>query len=231
MNVPIKRLILMLLLCGGCSVASWAQADARQEVFDAYRAQAGDGALLFYGKVASEYLPQQYDNHPYWESAEFQPGAICLNGLRYNDLLLRYDAYLHRLSVLAPQSRIAVYVDMDKVDYFVRRGVAFERRDNKFVARLYDSPQMKLVKQVSCSMGTSIVRDLISYKTFDRSVRHILILDGKEHMVSSRSSVLKLFPVHKKALKRFSKEQNLDFRSRRSESLQALVAEANRLIL
>lgn len=222
----------MGLCCGALLSSVYAQeeTDARQRVFDAFRKEAGDCALLYNGKIADEYIAQHYDNHPYWESAEFHPGAIFFNGHLYKDQQLRYDAYTHELTVITPESNVAIYVDMDKVDYFVRRGVKFVRRDNKFVALLHESPQLVLQQQVVCSPAPAVVKDYVSYKRFERSVRYFLCLtNGETYQVSNRSSVLKLFPEYKKELKKYASDHRLNFRHARAEALTMLIAEADRL--
>jgi hypothetical protein len=47
--------------------------------------------------------------------------------------------------------------------------------------------------------------------------------------VKSKSSVLKLFPRHKKALNQYAKAHSLDFRNQRQLALSLLVAYADEL--
>lgn len=223
-----KRIFGGALLC--MAVVAGAKAQEQQQVFDAYREAAGDNALLYSGKVAGEYIPQQYANHPFWDTDKFQEGSICLNGLLYTNQQLRYDAHTKQLSIQLPEKRLALLVEMFRVDYFVMNGKKFVRRGDDFVALLYDTPRMKLLQQTVCTLGTSVVKNYVSYKSFDRTVRYRLQWNGEEYAVSNRASVLKLFPEHKKALKRYANEEHLDFRKQRAEALVSIISYANLLI-
>lgn len=224
-NMNAKRVFFLLAACWFFGMA-YAQ---QQEAFDDYRKAAGDRTLLYTGKVENGYPPQQYMNHPYWDTEEFQEGDVCLDGHLYTDLLLRYDTYTKRLAVYTPEKRIAVQVDMRKVDYFTKRGTKFILLNGEFVALLYDSPRMRLLQQIVCASGALVTKEWNSYKSFKRTVRYILQKEGIDYVVASRSSLIKLFPAQKKQLKQFAQEQQLEFSKYRAEALVALVTYADRL--
>lgn len=223
--LDIKRIFFLFAACWFFGMGS-AQ---KQKAFDDYRKVAGDRTLLYTGKIENGYSPQQYMNHPYWDTEEFQEGEICLDGHLYTGLQLRYDTYSRRLTVYTPEKRIAVQVDMRKVDYFTKRGTKFILLNGEFVALLYDSQRIRLLQQVVCSSGALVTKEWNSYKSFRRTVRYILQKEGVDYVVTSRSSLIKLFPAQKKLLKQFARDQQLDFSEHRAEALVALVAYAGRL--
>jgi hypothetical protein len=73
------------------------------------------------------------------------------------------------------------------------------------------------------------LRDKASYRKFSRSVRYLLYRGNDVQEVKSKSSVLKLFPRHKKALNQYAKTHSLDFRNQRQLALSLLVAYADEL--
>ena len=90
---------------------------------------------------------------------------------------------------------------------------------------------MRLTQYVQCKMGTPVEKGRISYRQFEKPARFVLSKDGVDHTVTSRSSFLKLFPVYKKQLKKYAKEEQLSFNTLfRAESLTELTRHADSLI-
>lgn len=203
---------------------------AQQSVFDEFSRVAGDYAALYSGKIEVGYSPYQYINHPYLDTDEFQEGTVCFNGQLYTGLKIRYDTYKKWLVVITPEKRKVLQVDMRKVDYFTIGNKKFIRQEEDFVALLYESQQLKLTQLIRCSMGVPVEKGRASYRNFKKRMRFTLHNDGADHVVSSRSGFIKLFPAYKKELKKFAKEQHLDFKTYQAESLAALTKYADYLI-
>ena len=224
----IRKAHLLILLCSFCILSP---VYTQQPLFDEFKKAAGDYAALYTSKVEVSYSPYFYINHPYWDTDKFQEGAVCYDGSLYTDMQLRYDTFKKQLIVVTPEKRLLLEVDMRKVNYFVIGDKKFVPHGNTFAAQLYDSPQMGLTQYVLCRMGASVEKDRISYKQFDKVVRFVLSKEGVEYTVTSRSSFLKLFPDHKKQLKRYAKDHFLNFSTLyRAEALTALTQYADSLI-
>lgn len=208
---------------------SFSFARAQQAVFDEYSKEAGDYAALYSGKVEVGYSPYQYINHPYLDTDEFQEGTICFNGQLYSGLKMRYDTYKKWLAVITPEKRIVLQVDMRKVDYFTMGDKKFIPQDGNFVALLYESEQMRLTQHTMCGMGVPVEKGKASYRNFKQRERFNLHKEGTDYTVSSRSGFIKLFPDNKKELKKFAKEQRLDFKAYRAESLTLMTKYADSL--
>lgn len=211
----------LIALCISCIFLS---SYAQQPIFDEYRKIAGDYAALYSNKVEAPYISQQYVKLPYWETNEFRKGIICYEGLLYTDLMLRYDMFNKSLIVVTPEKRLTLQVDTRKVDYFILDNQKFIPYGDHFAVLLYESPQLQLLQYVLCMLGDEVEIDEVRYKQFDERMRFFLCKEGKAYNVSSLSSVLKLFPEHKKKLKRFAREQQLYFRERRAEDLAVLIS-------
>lgn len=224
----IRKAHLLILLCTFCILSP---VYTQQPLFDEFKKVAGDYAALYTNKVEVSYSPYFYINHPYWDTDEFQNGAVCYDESLYTDVLLRYDTFKKQLIVITPEKRILLLVDMRKVNYFIIEDKKFIPHNGTFAALLYDSPEMRLTQYVLCRMGAAVEKDRVSYKQFEKSMRFVLSKDGVEKVVTSRSSFLKLFPEYKKQLKKYAKEQQLSFGILyRAEALTELTKYADSLI-
>lgn len=215
-------LIVLLISCALMPIC------AQQSVFNEFRKDAGDCAALYTGIVEEGYPSLQYVNHPYWDTDEFQNGDICYKGLLYTNIKLRYDSFKKSLIVISPEKQIGIHVDMRKVYYFILNNKKFMLQGNNYVALLYQSPQMQLTEHLSCKLGTPVEKHNIRYQQFKRKVRYNLNLNGVNHNVYSRTSILKLFPLYKKQLKEYAKA-NLSFDTQRTKALIALIKYADTL--
>lgn len=219
-----QRLFLLLTFTAMASVY------AQQSFFDEFRKKARDCAALYVNHMETGYSPKQYVNHPYWNTDEFQKGDICYNGFLYGDLQLRYDTYKKHLVVITPEKQIAVCVDMRKVDYFVIQGTLFVRRDDDFMAFLYESPHLQLYQKVSCVLGTPVEKERVNYQKFKSKTSFIFYKEGVAHTITSYSGLMKYFPGYKKLLKAYAKEQGLSRIDRREKALVMLLDYADTLI-
>lgn len=222
-----RKLCPLFLLCAFCILSP---VYTQQPLFEEFQKVAGDYAALYTNKVEVGYSPYMYANHPYWDTDEFQKGAVCYSGVLYTGLELRYDTYKKQLVVITPEKRILLQVDMRKVGYFIMGDKKFVPHEDNFAALLYDTPQMRLTQYISCKMGTPVEKGRFSYYRFNKPSRFVLSKDNTEYVITSRSGFLKLFPAYKKQLKKYSREQQLDFKAYRAEALTALTEYADSLI-
>ena len=218
------RLLLFLVFCSAC-----AGLKAQQELIDGFHEKAGSHASLFVGKVEHGYPASTYANHPYWDDARFYNGEVLYKGIWYRNLSMRYDTHLRQLAVMTPDKRMTMLVDMRQVDRFLLDGVLFLKEGESYIAELHRGPNLRLTRETECRLSTAELRDKASYRKFSRSVRYLLYRGNDVQEVKSKSSVLKLFPRHKKALNQYAKIHSLDFRNQRQLALSLLVAYADEL--
>ena len=224
-----KMMRKTLLLVVGCLMCGKMNAQ-HQQLFDEYRRKAGDQAEMFVGKVEPGYPPTIYLAHPYWLFDEFFPGDVVYNGLLYKSVPVRYDTYLKRLVVNTPNKRMNVYVPMNLVEKFTLGGTEFSWRYGEIVAILFSSSRMELVEQVNVALKENIKAQGQVMYDFNRDVRYYVLRGGEVYEVDKLRSVLKLFPGREKVLKRYAKENALDFKLHRQSALITMIKYADELL-
>ena len=224
-----KMMKRTLLFIAGCLMCGKMSAQ-HQGLFDEYRRKAGDQAEMFVGKVEPGYPPTLYYSHPYWLFDEFFPGEVVYNGLLYKGVPVRYDAYLKQLVVNTPVKRSNVYVPMHLVEKFVLGGTEYSRRNGEIMAILFSSPRMELVEQVNIVLKEEFVDKGKVMYDFKRDVKYYVLRGGQMHEVDKLKTVLKLFPGRKGVLKRFAKENSLNFKIHRQSSLISMIKYADELL-
>ena len=224
-----KMMKRTLLMIAGCLVCGTMSAQ-HQGLFDEYRRKAGDQAEMFVGKVEPGYPPTLYSSHPYWLFDEFFPGDVVYNGLLYKGVPVRYDAYLKRLVVNTPVKRTPVYVPMDKVEKFTLGGTEYSWRYGEIVAVLFSSERMELVEQVNITQKENLMPKGQVMYDFNRDVRYYVLRGGEYYEVDKLKSVVKLFPGREKMLKRYAKENALDFKLHRQSALITIMKYADELL-
>ena len=222
----IKRIFLFAF---GCLICGALKAQ-HQQIFNEYRQEAGDQAEMFVGKLEMGYSPTVYMNSPYLLSDDFVIGDVKYNGLLYQNVPIRYDAYLKQLVVNTPIRHLNICVSMHLVDKFILDGTDFERRDGEFVALLFGSSRMDLIEQVGVSIKEVYISQVSFKHSFVHNVKYYVLRDGQKHEVDKLKSVLKLYPDIKKELKRFAKMYHLDFREHRRSSLISVMKYADELL-
>ena len=196
---------------------------AQQDAFDEFRQAAGDNAALYTGELEERYHQQKYINHPYWETDEFREGTVCFNGRIYPNQKLRFDTYRKALLLIIPEKRNILQVNKEKLDYFIINGVKYIPYKDTYAALLYESSSMKMVAYVKCLFS----RPVAMYQHFAKEEQFSLTLDGKEHILDSRSDLLNLFPKYKKVLKSYAKKNGLKFSVQPMETMKQLAMQAD----
>ena len=95
---------------------------------------------------------------------------------------------------------------------------------------LHEGEHILLTGKVKCIFGNDIVEGTSSYRNFAIKEQYTLSIDGVSYDLKKRNSFIKRFPAHKKVLKKYAKEQGLDFKGHRREAFTALAHYAESLI-
>lgn len=222
-----KRTFLIFL---GCLLGGIMRAQLQQKLFDEFRRDAGDHAEMFLGKIEQGYPPNIYMNHPYWAFNDFVQGDVLYNGMLYQNVRIRYDAYLKQLIVNTPEKHSKVYIPMSKVETFVMEGVEFARRIDEFMAIHYKGRRIELVERLGITLKERLVENSGVQYEFRHHPQYLVIREGQVSEVDKLKSVLKLFPGLKNELKQFAKMHYLDFKEHRRSSLVSLIKYADELL-
>lgn len=195
-----------------------------------YQQKLAAFAPLYSGKLETGYSPRRYIGHPYWETDAFRSGSVCFEHSVYQDVLLRYDAFAKQLVVSVPVESHPVIVDLSKVSWFEVGGNRFVPWKDQFVLLLHHGKSLRLMQCLDYGRGAPQTENGRIFETFKYGLRYLLVVDGEEHWVHSRASLVKLFPAHKEALNDYAKQQKLNFKSARASALSSLVSYAEQLI-
>lgn len=225
-DILMKNLIFYLIV-GLWSIPLLTQ--AQDTPFQEFRKEAEDFSMIYSGKTVSTYNRFQYYNLPYWETEEYRNGTLCYQGRIYTDVPLRYDLYQNELNILLPK-RIGVNVDKRKVNYFILNKVMFVPYEGGYQLILHDGHPLKLTSIIRCVFGNEVQEGTSSFKNFVFKEQYTLTIDGKEYEVKNKKSFIKCFPAYKKQLKKYAKEQALDFKTHRKDAFIAMTQYAETLI-
>ncbi len=221
-----KALTLFLLaLLGSIPSLSYAQEDA----FQKFRKEAEDYSRIYSGKTALSYSRLQYANHPYWETEEYRKGTLSYQGRIYTDVLLRYDSYQEVLNILT-NKRVSILVEIRNVDWFILNEVRFVPQGDRYLMIHHDSANLQLTSTIKSSYGNEKIKENMSYRNFATKEQYVLTVNGIQYAVKKLNSFIKHFPNYKKQLKKYAKDQRLDFNKQRRQALTALAKYAETLI-
>ncbi len=223
-----KRHILYILAAlWGLSLS----AQSTEKVFEDFRKAAGDHSAIYTGKVSYIYIQQKYADLPYWETDEYRTGTLSFEGRVYTNVLLRYDPFRKDLNIVSPQSQVNVVVNPLKIDYFILNGIRFvPNNQGDYLLMLHETPYLTLTSQLKCTAGVEEIRDNASFRTFVTKEQFTLTINGISHEVNKRNSFIKCFPTYKKQLKKYAKENQLDFSEHKREAFIALARYTETLI-
>lgn len=217
------------LLVVGCFLCGEVKGQA-QQIFDEYLQKIGDHSELYVGKVEYGYPSTAYMEHPYWGSDDFQQGTVVFNGRLYRDVWLRFDAYLQQLVVRTPVKGAFVCVPMQQVDRFALDGMEFVRRNDKFVALLFEGNRVELVELLSVYRKERVIGVDKAQYGFKREAKYYVLSDKEMREVKNLKSVLSLYPGIKRELKAFAKAGQLNFKEHRRTSLASMIKYAEGLL-
>lgn len=223
----IKRVFILTAVCLLCGTM---KAQQQQRLFEEYLKEAGDQAEMFIGKIEHGYPSTVYLKHPYWIVEDFLQGDVWYNGRLYQNVLLRYDAYLHQLVVKTPIKKSNVCVQMQLVEKFIMDDIEYSRRNGEFMAIHVSTPRLELVERMQIQTKEELVGTEKVQNEFRRKVKYYVLRDGQMHEVDKMKSVIKLFPDLKKELKLFAKMNQLNFKVHRQSSLVSMIKYADELL-
>lgn len=121
----IKRFLLLIIQFSGYSALLLAQVSFPERVD---RAFSTDQALVNGIQFSNQFIRVEGD--PYWLDDRFRTGSICINGLWYEALHLRYNIYSGRLEMeyLTPEGHLnQIMTVAEHLDGFTLEGQAFRR--------------------------------------------------------------------------------------------------------
>ncbi len=198
-----------------------------------YMDKAGSFSRLYSGQIVSRYSPAIYQGTPYYGGDNYVKGTIVFNGIVYPDINIILD--LHKQQALTvnsanyivviPHEKIQKVCIGGKTFLWVAPGEGSGLKNEGFYISYFDGQNVGLL----CEERFSIPDPKVTPVVFERKVRYYLKVEGKYHLVRGKGDFMSLFPMHKKQISKYAKDNRLDFKTDKAQSMTSLAAYCNKL--
>lgn len=224
----------LFLLCFGLtgSVVSFGQtfkkdssfvAEARQNSIKRYSEATGGQSHLYNGSAYSEYFSQK-DEHPYFID-EWIEGSVVYDAEHYTNVPILYDISIDRVIIDNGFTIKKVMLVNEKVKEFTIGQNRFVHiNDGRLPEGHYElayDGDVKVYIRHKKKLQSRIV-DHVIQNSFDSKKQYYIYKDGKITSVRGKGSVIKVFQDKKKELKKFTRDNDLAFRSDRGKDMSRL---------
>jgi hypothetical protein len=229
------------LLCFGllCCFVSFGQsfrsdtsfvAAARKNSIALYDKSISAQSHLYNGGAYTEYVSQE-DENPYFID-EWLEGTVTYDGEFHSNVPLLYDISLDRIAIDNQYSIKKVLLVNEKV-------TAFSIQDHKFIHLVdvpitaghyeitYDGKTKVYVKHRKTLQSQAVDYSIVN--KFEEKKLYYIYKDGKFNSVKSKGSVLKLFETKKKELKKFIRDNKLQFGNDRAKDISRVAQQYDQL--
>ena len=195
-----KKTIILLAVLLGASLPGHTQ-----EGHERYLQEAGGAALLWRGHQARSY-PPLVEGTPWWSDAGFHPGSVTYNGKRYDGVLLNVDAIQQELVVKNAAGNVQKVLRRECLERFSLDGCTFVNLQalygpampGGYWQEIYDG-HAKVYRQVA----KSLKKDYSGrYWVEKRILYGHLSGKGIWTPLQRRSEMMRLFPQHRKEIRR-----------------------------
>ncbi|NDW11286.1 hypothetical protein D0T50_00075 [Bacteroides sp. 214] len=198
-----------------------------------YFEKVKSNAAIYTGEQESQYNFAFYDNHPYHKTSDFSTGEVYTNNNYYSNIELRLDLYKNNLCAKTPNGHIVI-IEKDHVkefsfnhSYFLHIPITNNwNLASGYYNRLYKGNELTLLLREECILNRPNDK-VTSYFSFKK--KYFLIMEGKAYPINKKSNIYKLFPSHKKEIKKYAKERALRWREHRDQYLTEVFALCEKL--
>jgi hypothetical protein len=196
-----------------------------------YTEGLGAETRLYNGQEYISTLEHYVNGHEFFGSSEPKAGTVVYDGARYDSVLLRYDLVRGQVVLEAPSGILALMLVNEKVSRFTVGPHSFIR----LVAPAADAPIRTGFYEVLADGPVRLLaahRKLVQKRStpsgmqgeVEKKVEYFIATGNDYYKVSNANSVLRLFPEHKGALRKYIKSEKLDFKKPgRERALSELV--------
>ncbi|MEI9917597.1 MAG: hypothetical protein WDO14_02215 [Bacteroidota bacterium] len=224
---------LLLILCLLANVRSFAQntrvdstfiADAKKNVVAAYSQSISAQSHLYNGSAYTEYISQNEEN-PYFID-EWIDGSVTYDEEFHDNVPLLYDISSDRLIVDNQFSIKKVMLVFEKVSEFTIRDHHFVQLKNTplqvgYYELAYDGPNKVYVRYRKTLQSKPVDYSIVNL--FEEKKLYYIYKNGTFYSVRGKGSVLKLLEDKKKELKKFIRDNNLQFGNEKARDISRLV--------
>ena len=232
----IRRVLLLIVLTAGFSACLLSQQSFPERVDRAF----GNDQVLVNGiQFSNQYI--RIEGNPYWLDDRFRNGSVCIKGIWYESLRLRYNIYSGRLELqyLTPEGHLnQIMIVSEHLSGFILDGNEFRRMELGS-----DSPAFYQVISSQAwicyvEWAIEIYGDRTSQQVFEPPERTYWMGRGDpdsdpDTWISFhdwRSFLKAVPPSRKKEFKSLLKERKFLFEQGTNREMTALVADILRLL-
>lgn len=169
--------------------------------------------------------------HQFFDNRKWDKGAVIFEGQRFDSVAMMYDIVKDEL-VIRHINGDAIILPSEKVEAFSNYGQLFKWYESGkgidaqmrtgFYNVFYDGPSRLLIRRSKVRQEKIVDRQVITI--FPQKDFHYVRKGNQYHFVRTKKSVLKLFPDHKREMRRVLREENIHFRSERTTAIGRMVA-------
>ncbi len=221
MRKVILLLLALLLLGGGDSIFC-------QVTKENYLKHVKEKASIYSGPTALEYN-FLHDGTYYAYDTQFRKGDIYYNKKLYKDVLLNLNSHRDDLIIMYEGNAMGIVLDRECVDWFTmgeRRFIKLEEGEYEslvdgYYEVLHDGKDIVL-KRIVKKYQDNNANTIGLTRQFDNVSKRYFIREGKVYEISKAKALVKFYPEHKHAIKKFISAQSVEFR--RKEYLDSSLA-------
>jgi len=196
-----------------------------------YHQSTGDQSGIYNGSQYGGYNFTFKEGHPYFNIDQFVRGSIVYDGVRYDSVMLLYDEI--REVIVMQNVVIRVQLITDKIS-------AFEIANDQFIRIVKDSTSPELIATgfyhilyegniTLLKKEVKTIREQISntdglQRFADKKIHYYIKDADKYHVIKSKKDMLAFFSSHKKQVQQFIKDNHLNFRKDRDNTLMKVTA-------
>lgn len=191
-----------------------------------YHQSFGDQAALYNGSRYGEYLYKFKEGDPYFNSPQPIAGTVIYDGVKYDNVLMRYDEIKDELVINDQGNRIQLL--KEKVEYFSlfnsnfikikTDGHANNLVSSGFYNLLYKGKVCLLKKQIRTTKDDLSIGGELQISVEEKDYYYIK-KDDKFYPIKSKGDLLDVFGDKKKEVQQFIKANDLSFRKERQNML------------
>ncbi|MCA6073985.1 hypothetical protein [Fulvivirga sedimenti] len=193
--------------------------DSDIELFNRYSQSVNGGAAIYNGPEYKGADPT-IAGHPYFLNKNFQFGSVQYMGYTYDSLIIGYNIVQDQLILVYPRDDafFAIVPRKDRINYFSLLGHHFVQikdlpaglPDEGFYDVLYDGTTKILARRSKIQAAYQEGNYLFEYKLNDQ---YFLWKDGRFHTIRTRAALYQLFKEDKREIKKFIRDENIDFKT------------------
>lgn len=169
--------------------------------------------------------------HKFFLENRFYEGTILYDGEFYYDVQMKYDLYEDNVivKVLGKSKYIFISLVAELIEEFSIKNSKFIRVSNKkeglengFFEIIYKSKKLQCLKKHTKKSFKVYEGNNLSYKFFKKT-DYKIVKDSVVYEITSKSSLIKIFPTQKKTINSFFKNNKNSYKNYRDTFLKQLL--------